>query len=93
MITFEKLAEYCSANDITISVMKYKYGYSLDLMRYGDRRGEIKDGHLLRSFYGHGVTLDEAANDLVRKLNGERIVFGAYSDFRTEFDFNFHEGM
>ena len=89
MITFEKLVDYCSKNDIKVCMYRGKTGqWCIDLTKYG-KSAEIKDGMLLRSFCGDGETLNDAAKNLIKKINGEHIVFGAYSNLREEFDFLF----
>lgn len=49
-------------------------------------RIEIKDGSILRGVSGDGETPEEAIADYAKKIAGERLVFGAYTDARRVFE-------
>ena len=63
-----------------------EYGYSVWMQMLG-RSAEIMDNGLLRSVWGSGDSLDSAADDYLRQIEGCRIVFNPMSKSeRFEFD-------
>ena len=46
--------------------------------------GEISEGNLLISKAGYGESVEEAKNDLLKKIRGKLLVFSAYSENREE---------
>lgn len=49
-------------------------------------RAEIKEGNILQSKYGEGLTTDEALKNYVANIKGKRLVFDATSpEYRQEF--------
>lgn len=47
-------------------------------------RGWVKDGSALKGIYGTGHSIEEAANDYLRKISGQRIVAEG-EHYRREF--------
>ena len=45
---------------------------------------EVKDGVALSSFFGEGLTFEDACEDYLRKISGKTLVFDACTDKRKE---------
>jgi len=65
------------------------------LRRYANQKGrftadfehcEIMRGGCLAGTYENGSTAIEAINELTKKVSGNRIVFGAYTNERAEYN-------
>lgn len=55
---------------------------STKLPRYTVRfkRVEVKDGSLLHSEYGDGMTINDAVDEYAQLISGQRLIFDAMSD-------------
>ncbi len=78
-----KLTDLCDVLDV-----------ELDLKYYPNQNGrwvaklshaEISEGGFLTGVHGNGKTPEEAINDYVAEIKGQRVIFNAYSDDRKEF--------
>lgn len=48
------------------------------------QRCEVKDGAVLASVFGEGLTFGEACEDYLRQISGKTLVFDACTDKRKE---------
>ena len=48
------------------------------------QRCEVKDGVVLSSVFGEGLTFEEACEDYLRQISGKTLVFDACTDKRKE---------
>lgn len=74
----------------SISLVTGKKVYSVSLLMYGSTP-DIMDRGLLKSAWGSGESLDAAADDYLRQIEGRRIVFNPMGSLRFEYDVPFRK--
>lgn len=78
-----KLDDYCDAINVDLVVRRYASQNNRWCARFD--RCEVKNGSLLSSEYGNGVTPEGAIEDYLKKIAGKRIILDAGTTNRREF--------
>lgn len=80
-LTEEGLKQY----SLYIEIEKTPYFFVANLFKKKHMySGEIVEGNILISKAGYGKTIEEAKEDLLRKIRGKTIMFSGYSKNREE---------
>ena len=78
------ILDYADALNLELEIRYYPNQERRFCARFA--RAEIKKGGLLAGVHGSGSSPANAVEDYVTQLRGERLIIGAYSDSRREFD-------
>ena len=81
------IEEFAELHDLTMVVNEREWVSPIDSRRfYAHFEGiEIKDGSVLISEFGNGVTPELAIQNYAKEINGKLLVFHAMGDDRKEF--------